>query len=127
MRDRQGELNVHGEPLKACGFDPMTGFYRNGCCTTGPEDLGRHVICARMTEDFLAFSKSRGNDLTTPRLEMGFHGLREGDRWCLCALRWKEAWEAGRAPRVILASTHISALEIVPLEILEEHAMPART
>lgn len=124
--DQEASLNVYGERLKPCAFDPITGFYRDGCCNTGPEDRGRHVICVRITAEFLAFSRARGNDLSTPRPEFGFEGLREGDRWCLCAERWKEAWEAGAAPKVILASTHLSALRIVPLDVLEQHAMPAR-
>ncbi|MEM8570793.1 MAG: DUF2237 domain-containing protein [Pseudomonadota bacterium] len=116
-------LNVLGEPLKPCGFDPMTGFFRDGCCNTGPTDAGRHVVCVRVTDDFLTFSRSRGNDLSTPRPEYGFQGLRQGDRWCVCVDRWKEAWEAGKAPKVILASTHISALSVVPLEVLEQFAI----
>jgi uncharacterized protein len=116
-------VNVLGEPLKPCSFDPMTGFFRDGCCNTGPDDRGRHTVCARMTAEFLAFSKAMGNDLSTPRPEYGFHGLSPGDRWCLCAARWKEAWEAGMAPQVILASTHRSVLEIVPLSVLREHAL----
>ena len=127
---KEDSLNVFGQPLKPCAFDPMTGFYRDGCCNTGPDDGGRHVICARMSESFLAFSLSRGNDLSTPRPELGFPGLGEGDRWCLCADRWKEAWIAGCAPRVILASTHLSALEIVPFKVLEQFAIvppPKRT
>jgi uncharacterized protein (DUF2237 family) len=119
-------INVLGEPLKPCSFDPVTGFYRDGCCNTGPEDRGRHTVCARMTAEFLAFSRARGNDLSTPRPELGFPGLRPGDRWCLCAARWREAWEAGSAPKVVLASTHRSVLEIVPLEVLEAHAMPGK-
>jgi hypothetical protein len=124
--DREASVNVLDGPLKPCGFDPMTGFYRDGCCNTGPEDRGQHLICVRMTEAFLIFSRAMGNDLSTPRPEFGFPGLHEGDRWCLCAARWREAWEAGVAPRVILASTHRSALAVVPLEVLEEHAMPVR-
>ena len=120
-------LNVLGEPLKPCSFDPVTGFFRDGCCNTGPEDRGRHTVCVRVTEEFLVFSRRRGNDLSTPHPEFGFPGLRPGDRWCLCALRWREAWEAGVAPKVILASTHRSVLRIVPLEVLKEHAMPGRT
>jgi uncharacterized protein (DUF2237 family) len=120
-------VNVLGEPLKPCSFDPVTGFYRDGCCNTGPEDRGRHTVCVRVTEEFLAFSRRRGNDLSTPRPEFGFPGLRPGDRWCLCADRWREAWEAGMAPRVVLASTHRSVLKTVPLEVLKEHAMPGRT
>ena len=120
-------LNVLGEPLKPCSFDPVTGFFRDGCCNTGPEDRGRHTVCARMTAEFLAFSRARGNDLSTPRPELGFPGLGPGDRWCLCAARWVEAYEAGMAPKVVLASTHRSVLKLVPLEVLQEHAMPGRT
>ncbi len=119
-------LNVLDEPLKPCSFDPMTGYFRDGCCNTGPQDRGRHTVCARMTGEFLAFSKARGNDLSTPRPEFGFMGLSPGDRWCLCVDRWKEAWEAGLAPKVVLASTHRSTLQAVPLEALIEHAMPGR-
>jgi len=119
-------VNVLGEPLKPCSFDPVTGFYRDGCCNTGPEDRGRHTVCARMTAEFLAFSRARGNDLSTPRPEFGFPGLRPGDRWCLCAARWVEALAAGMAPKVVLASTHRSVLEIVPLEVLMTHAMPGK-
>ena len=120
-------VNVLGEPLKPCSFDPVTGFYRDGCCNTGPEDRGRHTVCARMTAEFLAFSRARGNDLSTPRPEFGFPGLRPGDRWCLCAARWVEAWHSGAAPKVVLASTHRSVLRLVPLEVLQAHAMPGRT
>ena len=120
-------VTVLGEPLKPCSFDPLTGFFRNGCCDTGPEDRGRHTVCVRVTVEFLAFSYRRGNDLSTPRPEFGFAGLSLGDRWCLCADRWTEALEAGAAPRVILASTHRSVLKTVPLEILQQHAMPGRT
>lgn len=127
MRDKMDEsLNVLGEKLKPCAFDPITGFFRNGCCDTGPSDRGRHTICVRVTEEFLAYSRAQGNDLSTPRPEYGFHGLRPGDRWCLCAARWKEAWHAGVAPRVILASTHVATLAIVPLEVLSEFAMPGK-
>jgi uncharacterized protein (DUF2237 family) len=119
-------LNVLGEPLKPCSFDPVTGFFRDGCCNTGPEDRGRHTVCARMTAEFLAFSRDRGNDLSTSRPEFGFPGLKPGDRWCLCAARWVEALEAGAAPKVVLASTHRSVLELVPLEVLQAHAMPGR-
>jgi uncharacterized protein (DUF2237 family) len=119
-------LNVLGEPLKPCSFDPVTGFFRDGCCNTGPEDHGRHTVCARMTAEFLAFSRARGNDLSTPRPEFGFRGLQPGDRWCLCAARWVEALAAGAAPKVVLASTHRSVLELVPLEVLQAHAMPGR-
>src|SRR5512146_647516 len=114
--------NVLGEPLLPCSDDPLTGFYRDGCCNTGSEDAGSHTVCARMTAAFLEFSKRRGNDLSTPRPEYRFPGLQPGDRWCLCAARWLEAYAAGMAPPVILASTHERALEIVPLEALREHA-----
>jgi uncharacterized protein (DUF2237 family) len=117
--------NVLGEPLETCCESPMTGFYRTGCCETGPEDEGLHVVCAQMTKEFLRFSKSRGNDLSTPHPEFEFPGLKPGDRWCLCAARWKEAYEAGMAPPVVLAATHISALEFVSLEDLQAHAVDA--
>ena len=115
-------VNVLGERLKPCAFDPMTGFFRDGCCNTGPEDRGRHTVCARMTQEFLDFSRARGNDLSSPRPEFGFPGLKPGDRWCLCALRWREAWEAGMAPPVILESTHMAALEVIPFDALRSHA-----
>jgi uncharacterized protein (DUF2237 family) len=117
--------NVLNGPLQPCGADPMTGFYRNGCCDTGAGDVGIHVVCAEMTAEFLAFSVSRGNDLVTPVPQFGFPGLRPGDRWCLCVERWKEAYEAGVAPPVILESTHMSALEFVSLEELQEHSVKA--
>ena len=104
----------------------MTGFFRDGCCNTGPADRGRHTVCVRVTAEFLAFSRARGNDLSTPRPEFGFPGLSPGDRWCLCAERWIEAWDAGAAPKVVLASTHRSTLDLVPLEVLQAHAMPGR-
>lgn len=102
----------------------MTGFYRDGCCHTGEEDVGSHTVCAEMSEDFLEFSRVRGNDLSTPRSEWGFPGLKPGDRWCLCAARWKEAYDAGVAPPVVLRATNIRALEIIPLQQLQEHATP---
>lgn len=114
--------NVLGGELQACSLDPRTGFYRDGCCGTGPEDAGLHVVCAEMTAEFLAFSRSRGNDLITPNPLFGFPGLRPGDRWCLCAARWKEAFDAGVAPPVVLEATHISALEFASLEELQLHA-----
>lgn len=127
MADGKDEsVNVLGEALKPCSFDPMTGFWRDGCCNTGPADRGRHTVCARMTAEFLAFSKARGNDLSTPRPEYGFPGLGPGDRWCLCAARWVEALAAGMAPKVVLASTHRSVLELVPLAVLRANAMPER-
>jgi uncharacterized protein len=115
--------NVLGESLKSCCEDPVTGFYRNGCCDTGAEDVGAHVVCALMTAEFLAFSKAQGNDLSTPLPDYGFPGLKPGDRWCLCALRWQEALEAGQAPKVVLAATHERALDYVRLEDLKRHAL----
>lgn len=120
---RAGERNVFGEPLLPCSTEPMTGFFRDGCCSSGPEDEGRHLVCALVTAEFLAFSKSRGNDLSTPRPEYAFPGLKPGDRWCLVALRWREALEAGMAPRVALQSTHEAALRYVRLEDLKAHAI----
>jgi len=116
-------LNVLGLPLESCSIDPLTGFTRSGACETGPQDLGSHTVCAQVTEAFLSYSRSRGNDLVTPAPEYGFPGLRPGDRWCLCAARWREAYEAGCAPRVRLRSTHAKALEVVPLEALKAHAL----
>ncbi|MEW4455301.1 DUF2237 domain-containing protein [Bremerella sp. JC817] len=116
--------NVLGTDLQDCSHDPLTGFFRDGCCNTGAEDLGLHLVCSEMTESFLAFSKQVGNDLSTPRPEYGFPGLKPGNRWCLCALRWKEAFEAGVAPSVVLEATHISTLEFVDLEDLQNHAVP---
>lgn len=115
--------NVLGGRLESCCTSLMTGFTRSGKCETGPQDIGRHVICAQVTADFLAFSQSRGNDLVTPRPEFDFPGLRPGDRWCLCAARWREALEAGMAPRVLLAATHEAALEVVSLEQLKRYAL----
>ena len=111
-----------GQPLQACSYDPLTGYFRDGCCNTSAEDTGTHVICARVTQAFLDFSLSRGNDLITPRPEYRFKGLKPGDRWCLCALRWREAWDAGVAPPVVLASTHLRALDFVTLEQLQGSA-----
>src|SRR5689334_17867930 len=115
--------NVFGEPLTTCSVNPMTGFYRDGCCNTGAEDTGMHLVCALMSEEFLKFSKARGNDLSTPVPEHDFQGLQDGDYWCLCVLRWKEALQAGCAPKVKLSATHISTLEFVELEDLQKHAM----
>ena len=112
--------NVLGGELQVCSTDPMTGFYRDGCCHTGRSDAGVHVVCASMTDDFLRFSKLKGNDLSTPRPEYHFPGLTAGDHWCLCAARWKEAYDAGMAPDVDLAATHVSALEFATLEQLRE-------
>ncbi|MCX7645870.1 MAG: DUF2237 domain-containing protein [Rhodobacteraceae bacterium] len=114
-------LNVYGEPLEPCSAAPLTGFYRNGCCDTGPEDRGSHTVCAVMTAEFLAFSKYVGNDLSTPRPEFRFPGLKPGDRWCLCASRFLQAHEEGCAPKVNLRATHERALDIVPLEVLEAY------
>ncbi len=114
--------NVLGEELETCSTKPITGFFRDGCCNTGRDDVGLHLVCAEMTDHFLAFSKSRGNDLSTPMPQYNFPGLEAGDRWCLCVLRWKEAYEAGMAPLVNLRATHISALEFVDLEALKEFA-----
>lgn len=116
-------VNVLGEVLEPCSHDPVTGFFRNGCCDTNEMDAGSHTVCAVMTDEFLAFSRSRGNDLSTPRPEFGFQGLKDGDQWCLCAARFLEAHEAGVAPRVKLSATHRRALEIVPLEVLRRHAL----
>lgn len=117
--------NVLGTALEICSLQPKTGFYRTGCCETGPDDLGCHTVCVEMTEGFLAFSKARGNDLSTPRPEFGFAGLKPGDRWCLCAARWQEALEAERAPRVVLRATEFSALGYCALDDLREHATEA--
>jgi uncharacterized protein len=117
--------NVLGAELTPCSLDPLTGFYRNGCCETGPHDLGLHTVCAVMTAEFLAFSRRAGNDLSTPRPDLGFPGLNPGDRWCLCAPRWKEALDAGAAPKVILQSTHEETLAIVPLGVLKDYAVEA--
>jgi len=115
--------NVLGEPLETCSEAPLTGFTRNGACETGPEDLGSHTVCAKVTQAFLDYSRSRGNDLVTPVPEFGFPGLKAGDRWCLCAARWKEALDAGCAPRVALRSTHARALEICDMADLKRHAI----
>lgn len=114
--------NVFGEPLETCSKSPVTGFYRDGCCHTGAEDMGVHTVCTVVTEEFLEFSKERGNDLSSPRPRFGFEGLKPGDRWCLCASRWVEAWEAGKAPRVVLEATDEHTLEYVDLETLVEYA-----
>jgi uncharacterized protein (DUF2237 family) len=113
--------NVLGGELEPCSFDPLTGFYRDGCCNTGSDDAGAHVVCARVTAEFLEFSKQAGNDLSTP--QFGFGGLQPGDQWCLCAGRWQEAFEAGMAPDVVLEATHMRALEWVNLDDLRRHAV----
>ena len=116
-------INVLGDRLEPCSTDPLTGFFRNGCCDTCEQDQGSHTVCAVMTAEFLAFSKAAGNDLSTPRPEFGFAGLNPGDQWCLCAARFQQAYEAGQAPRVRLRSTHRRALEIVALDVLREYAL----
>lgn len=117
------QRNVLGGALALCSADPVTGFFRTGCCHTGPQDRGAHTVCAVMTADFLAFSKAAGNDLSTPRKEFGFPGLKPGDRWCLCAARWKEAFDAGAAPKLVLAATHEATLAYAPLDALKAHAV----
>lgn len=119
---KKTERNVLGGPLADCSKEPLTGFFRDGCCRTGPDDVGSHTVCAVMTAEFLEFSRSRGNDLVTPRPEWGFAGLAPGDRWCLCAARWREADEAGCAPGVVLEATHERSLDVVGLERLRAHA-----
>jgi uncharacterized protein (DUF2237 family) len=118
-----GDRNVLGGDLEECGTDPVTGFYRDGCCTSGPEDAGSHTVCAVMTAEFLAHSQSVGNDLSTPRPEYGFVGLHPGDRWCVVAARWLQAYHSGAAAPVVLASTHERALEVITIEVLREHAV----
>lgn len=117
------DRNVLGGSLISCSTDPMTGFYRDGCCRSGAEDAGVHSVCCVMTEEFLDFSRSVGNDLSTPRPEWGFPGLKGGDRWCLCAARWRQADEAGHAPQVVLAATHERTLDICDLDRLKVHAI----
>ena len=118
----EGARNVLGGELASCSTDPVTGFYRNGCCETGPHDVGMHTVCAVMTAEFLAFAKAAGNDLSTPRPEFAFPGLKPGDRWCLCAPRWKEALDAGMAPQLVLEACHEETLAIVPLGVLKDFA-----
>ncbi|MEM6816973.1 MAG: DUF2237 domain-containing protein [Bacteroidota bacterium] len=113
------QKNVLGTPLIPCSKAPLTGFFRDGCCSTGPLDLGTHTVCAVMTEDFLAYTKSKGNDLSTPRSDYDFPGLKPGDKWCLCVNRWKEAYDAQKAPKVILEATNEKSLEYIPFEILK--------
>ena len=115
--------NVLGDELETCGCDPMTGFYRTGCCDTGAEDMGVHTVCAVVTAEFLRFSAEAGNDLSTPRPEYGFPGLAPGDRWCVVAVRWLQAYQAGAAAGVVLAATNARALEVVPIEALRQHAV----
>lgn len=115
--------NVFGEPLQLCSERPLTGFYRDGCCNTGVEDVGDHVVCARLTKAFLDYSLRQGNDLITPLPEAGFPGLKPGDSWCLCAARWLEAYEAGFAPPIYLQATHCRALDIIHIELLKQYAL----
>jgi uncharacterized protein (DUF2237 family) len=117
------ERNVLGGPLEPCGTDPLTGFFRDGCCSTGPEDVGSHTVCAVVTREFLEHQRAVGNDLSTPRPEWRFPGLRPGDRWCVVAARWLQAYQDGVAAPVVLASTHERALDMVPLALLQEHAV----
>ena len=123
---REPDLNVVGGTLQPCSLAdsaaPVTGFYRDGCCATGPEDVGSHTVCSVMTAEFLEFSRAAGNDLSTPRPEWGFPGLSPGDRWCVCAERWLEAYDAGHAATVVLGATHVRALEVVPIDALIAHA-----
>ncbi len=119
---READVNVVGGELQPCSSEPLTGFFRDGCCSTGPEDVGSHTVCAVMTAEFLEFSRLAGNDLSTPRPEWGFEGIQPGDRWCLCASRWLEAYEAGQAPEVVLGATHARALDVVPIEALTSRA-----
>ncbi len=117
------DVNVVGGQLLPCSAEPLTGFYRNGCCSTGPEDTGSHTVCVILTDEFLEFSKAAGNDLSTPKPDWGFEGLAAGDRWCLCAGRWLEAHAAGQAPEVVLGATHVRALDVIPIELLTAHAV----
>jgi len=117
------ELNVLGTPLEPCGTDPMTGFFRDGCCSTGPEDVGSHTVCAVMTREFLDHQLAVGNDLVSPRPEWSFPGLSPGDRWCVVAVRWAQAYDDGVAAPVLLASTHERALEVIPPDVLKQHAV----
>ena len=119
----EDQLNIFNEPLEACSFDPVTGFFRSGCCETSEQDTGSHTVCAIMTEEFLKFSKSKGNDLSTPVPAFDFPGLNSGDRWCLCAARWLEAYEASSAPSIIAKATHRRAIETIPMEVIKEFAL----
>ena len=123
----EGQKNVRGGRLDPCSHDPITGFFRDGCCHTSPEDIGSHTVCAVMTSDFLSFSKAAGNDLTTPRAKYGFPGLKPGDSWWLCAARWEQARRAGAAPNVILSATNAACLSVVALEDLRAHAVSSES
>ncbi len=122
-KDTYNQVNVFGEPLIPCSYNPKTGFYRTGCCETSNADIGNHTVCAIMTDEFLTYSKEAGNDLSTPVPAYGFNGLKAGDQWCLCAGRFLEAFQAGQAPKIVLGATHIRAIEVVPLEILKQYAI----
>ena len=124
---KYGTKNILGGTLLPCSLDPMTGFYRDGCCETGPQDRGRHIVCAVMTDEFLQYSKAQGNDLSTPMPEYQFAGLKAGDHWCLCLERWREALNAGCAPQVVLEATHEIALERIPFETFEKFAVIIKT
>lgn len=120
--DIDESLNVLGEKLESCSEEPLTGFYRDGCCNTSDADYGNHTVCVRVDSAFLEYSRFRGNDLSTPVKEFGFPGLKDGDRWCLCAERWLEAYQHKMAPKIYLAATHLRAIEVIPLEVLKENA-----
>lgn len=122
-KDTYNQVNVFGEPLIPCSYNPKTGFYRTGCCETSNADIGNHTVCAIMTDEFLTYSKEAGNDLSTPVPAYCFSGLKAGDQWCLCAGRFLEAFQAGKAPKIVLGATHIRAIEAVPLEILKQYAI----
>jgi len=121
MSDKQ--MNVLGETLEICGTSPLTGYFRDGLCNSDKDDIGSHTVCAQVTKDFLEFSKSTGNDLSSPNIDLGFNGLKDGDTWCLCANKWLEAFQQGVAPRIKLKSTNIKALEVIDLDTLKEHAI----
>ena len=121
------DINVLGQALKPCSFDPLTGFFRDGCCRTDETDIGEHIVCVVLSTKFLSFSQQRGNDLSTPRPEYGFAGLKAGDQWCLCATRWLEALQAGAAPQIVLAATHENILDLISLETLVEYGIDRPT
>jgi uncharacterized protein (DUF2237 family) len=123
--EQRPDRNVLGGPLVSCSTSPLTGFFRDGCCRTGPHDVGMHTVCAVMTPEFLEFTVTAGNDLVTPHPEWDFPGLVAGDRWCLCAARWLEAFQAGKAPPVVLEATHEKSLDVIPFELLQKHAVAA--
>lgn len=123
MNWSENQTSVIAEPLEPCSISPMTGFTRNGCCETGEEDVGSHTICVQVTDEFLEFSKAAGNDLSTAKPEFGFPGLKDGDRWCLCAIRWIQAMEAGAAPKVVMRATNAKALDVVSFSYLKNHAI----